>query len=229
MNYSALIRNILLHKKKFTLPLKGNSMEPTFFEGDNAVVVPAEEIYLGDIILFEINGTIVFHRIVEMFGDWIVTKGDNHTYCDDLIHRSQVLGKYFQDLSMLNMSFLKKGKFDIIFSTHSYFLNETLQDVIFSSSINLSTNTEVDKQCVNIGILPMANLTMNEVLPCIDKDKKIIFHFNIRVSNKAREGFYIFDDFDYVVRLCGHIPNSLLTIDQQVIMALGIIINYIGD
>lgn len=87
---------------------------------------------------------------------------------------------------------------------------------------------ELGRNSVNIGVLAMSNTTISEVLPNIQKDKNIIFHFNVKVSNKKRDGFYVFEDFDYVVRLCGRIPNSLLTIEQQVIMALGII-NCIGD
>ena len=59
MNYSALIKNVLLQKKKFTLPLKGKSMEPTFFEGDSVVVVLADQINIDDIILSEYGTTVV--------------------------------------------------------------------------------------------------------------------------------------------------------------------------
>ena len=228
MNYSALIKNVLLQKKKFTLPLKGKSMEPTFFEGDSVVVVPADQINIDDIILFEVNDTVVFHRVVEIFGEWIVTKGDNHICCDDLIHRSQVLGKYLKEYNTYNNSLLKTDNNKIAFCLHDYNASGTLQDIIGSSSINLLSNTELKRSYVNIGILAMANTTINEVLQNIQKDKNIVFHFNVKVSNKKRDGFYVFEDFDYVVRLCGRIPNSLLTIEQQAIMALGMI-NCIGD
>lgn len=228
MNYSALIKNVLLQKKKFTLPLKGKSMEPTFFEGDSVVVVPADQINIDDIILFEVNDTVVFHRVVEIFGEWIVTKGDNHICCDDLIHQSQVLGKYLKESNTYATNLLKADNKKIAFCMHDCSVSRTLQDIIGSSSINLLSNTELRRSCVNIGILAMANTTINEVLPNIQKDKNIVFHFNVKVSNKKRDGFYVFEDFDYVVRLCGRIPNSLLTIEQQAIMALGMI-NCIGD
>ncbi|MBQ3783606.1 MAG: helix-turn-helix transcriptional regulator [Lachnospiraceae bacterium] len=228
MNYATLIRSVLLQKKRFTLLLKGKSMEPTFFEGNSVVVVPAERIYIDDIILFEVRGTVVFHRVVQIFGDWIITKGDNHMYCDDMIHRSQVLGKYFNKSSQYDSPISKDNNRKITFSMHDYIVSNTTRDIIGSSSINLSTNTEISRNCLNIGVLAMANMTINDILPNIQKSENAKFHFNVKISNKKREGFYVFEDFDYVVRLCGYIPNSLLTIEQQAIMALGII-NCIGD
>lgn len=58
--------------------VSGPSMEPTLYDGDLAVVLPADEYAPGDIVAFRVQGGIVIHRI--MGGDAVqgfVTRGDN--------------------------------------------------------------------------------------------------------------------------------------------------------
>ncbi|MDD1675367.1 MAG: signal peptidase I [Methanomicrobiales archaeon] len=72
-------------------PAAGTSMEPIIEEGDHVVVVPAgiRDISVGDIIVYRSpvplhDGyfPLVVHRIVDVQGGVIHTKGDNRTAMD---------------------------------------------------------------------------------------------------------------------------------------------------
>ncbi len=62
----------------------GNSMEPDFSEGDVAVVRPASDYAVGDVIAYHNPdlGQIVMHRVVEESGGRLVTQGDNNGWVD---------------------------------------------------------------------------------------------------------------------------------------------------
>lgn len=61
----------------------GNSMEPTFFAGDLAVVRRTGDYAVGDVVAYrhpELG--IVIHRIVEREGEAFVFQGDNNDFRD---------------------------------------------------------------------------------------------------------------------------------------------------
>ncbi len=63
--------------------ITGNSMEPTFYAGDLAVIRRAPSYEVGDVVAYrhpEIG--IVIHRIVERRGDRFVFQGDNNDFRD---------------------------------------------------------------------------------------------------------------------------------------------------
>lgn len=227
MNSIALIRNVLNKKKKLTLSLTGRSMEPTLFEGNTITVVPADRIDVGEIILYEFDNNIILHRVVDVYKNWIVTKGDSHEFCDDVIHRSQVLGKMQADKFLMKSSEHGRVNRDIRFKIHDHTPDERIKDVLLSSFVQYNFDKKIDEDRVNIGVVAMANLHLWEVPAGILENRNITLHFNIKVSNTKRNSYLLIDDFQYLVRLCGRIPHSLLSIDQQMLMALGII-NTIG-
>jgi len=73
-----------------------NSMTPTFFKGDMIVVQGVEDIAIGDVIIFDAPGKNypIIHRVYEITGDLILTKGDNNNNVDPWkITIEQVHGK----------------------------------------------------------------------------------------------------------------------------------------
>lgn len=62
----------------------GNSMEPAFSAGDVAVVRPAGDYAVGDVIAYHNPdlGQIVMHRVVEQADGRLVTQGDNNDWVD---------------------------------------------------------------------------------------------------------------------------------------------------
>ena len=62
----------------------GISMAPRFHSGDLAVVRPAENYKVGDIVAYRSTmlRTVVLHRIIAVKGDRYVFKGDNNDFVD---------------------------------------------------------------------------------------------------------------------------------------------------
>lgn len=80
----------------------GTSMAPAFQTGDIllAVPFPFENLRLGDIIIWESQGQLVAHRIYEISGASMWTKGDNMPAPDEIpvtkeSYRGLVIGVLF--------------------------------------------------------------------------------------------------------------------------------------
>lgn len=61
--------------------------------GDWIIVKLNEKINLNDIITFESNGSYVTHRVIEIYGDTYITKGDANNSKDEPISGSSIVGK----------------------------------------------------------------------------------------------------------------------------------------
>jgi signal peptidase I len=75
----------------------GNSMEPTFYYGDLALIRTADTYEVGEIVTYKQPeiGTI-FHRIIAIENGHYVLKGDNNTWEDSYKPLdSEILGKYW--------------------------------------------------------------------------------------------------------------------------------------
>jgi signal peptidase I len=74
----------------------GISMQPRFHTGDLAIVRPAAQYKVGDIVAYrsKVLHLVVLHRIIAVKGDAYVTRGDNNDFVDpDHPSRADVLGK----------------------------------------------------------------------------------------------------------------------------------------
>lgn len=74
----------------------GISMEPRFHTGDLAIVRPAANYRVGEIVAYwsTLLHTVVLHRIIARHGDLYVFKGDNNHFIDPRDPtRSELLGK----------------------------------------------------------------------------------------------------------------------------------------
>jgi signal peptidase len=68
------------------------SMEPTLSVDDLVIIRKTDTISPGDIILYQIEGDLVIHRIVEIDGDTITTKGDANNTMDTPFDKSCIKG-----------------------------------------------------------------------------------------------------------------------------------------
>ena len=60
-------RQVLYRKPNFWFKVVGNSMIPTLFAGDQVRIQPLIEMpELGEIVLAEINGRLVLHRVIKV-------------------------------------------------------------------------------------------------------------------------------------------------------------------
>jgi len=74
----------------------GHSMQPKLHTGDLAVATKQAGYEVGDLIVLELGGGRIIHRLHQRAADgtWI-TKGDNNTYVDPLTTKTNdILGKY---------------------------------------------------------------------------------------------------------------------------------------
>ena len=93
----------------------GNSMSPTFKEGDMVLTTKTDgtDINVGDIITFAVEGKWVTHRVIEK-SDWYRTKGDANEEPDTWIVPPQaVSGKYLAKIPYLGyvIAFVKSKYF----------------------------------------------------------------------------------------------------------------------
>lgn len=69
------------------------SMEPEFSEGDLIVVKETEQYKQNDIVVFQDGNMLVVHRIINIDGETITTKGDANKSADKPIDVSAIKGK----------------------------------------------------------------------------------------------------------------------------------------
>lgn len=88
------------------------SMADTINIGDWIIVKYQRAINLDDIITYEQNGNFITHRVVEVYKESLVTKGDYNNSKDKPINKKQVIGKVIKILP--NFGILRKTLFNPI-------------------------------------------------------------------------------------------------------------------
>lgn len=90
------VADLLLKFDRVRLRITSRSMVPALRPDDEIVVrpVPLEQLRVGDIILFEHNGQLICHRLVEKRDEvtWL-TRGDDAGGPGEQVGQDQVLGK----------------------------------------------------------------------------------------------------------------------------------------
>lgn len=69
------------------------SMEPELSVNDLIFIKPADEYFVGDVVVFQDGYSLVVHRIIEIDGDLIITQGDANNTPDDPIKLKDIKGK----------------------------------------------------------------------------------------------------------------------------------------
>lgn len=91
------LSGLLLASRKVRLRIASRSMVPTLRPGDQIVVQPVspKELRPGDLILFEHQGRLICHRLVEIVGHspTCLTQGEAASGGGERIDHDQVLGK----------------------------------------------------------------------------------------------------------------------------------------
>jgi signal peptidase I len=86
--------------------VQSDSMQPTFGAGDLVVIVPpgflGRQVRVGEIISYERFGSTITHRVVQVDGENIVTKGDANDDADVTpVSSSKVVGVYLMEIPHL--------------------------------------------------------------------------------------------------------------------------------
>jgi signal peptidase I len=92
----ALFRELIREGLNVYAKATGPSMFPIIRAGDKVLVEPKSgaEINIGDIVLYEKDGSYIIHRLIRKTGQsTVVTKGDNLSWSDSPIPTESILGK----------------------------------------------------------------------------------------------------------------------------------------
>lgn len=102
------------------------SMEPTFSKGALLLVKEMSEIHTGDIVVYQSGSMLVSHRVVEMDGDTVITKGDANNTEDESFDRSLIKGKVIGWVPGLGdvAEVLKKPTVSMFLFAAAFFLSE---------------------------------------------------------------------------------------------------------
>lgn len=76
-----------------TFEVQTGSMADTINIGDWIIVKKSPIIKLNDIVTYEKNNEFITHRVVELYKNSYVTKGDANSGKDDAINKDQIVGK----------------------------------------------------------------------------------------------------------------------------------------
>ncbi len=94
---------------------------------DDLVIIKATDSYkVDDIVLFQDGNSLVIHRIIEIDGDTVTTKGDANNVADEPINKSQIRGVLVYDIAKLGavVNILKQPVFVILILAAAFLLNE---------------------------------------------------------------------------------------------------------
>ena len=69
------------------------SMEPTLSVGDLLIVAERDEYRIGDVVVYQADGMAITHRIVDVTGDGIITRGDANNTDDSPLNPNQIKGE----------------------------------------------------------------------------------------------------------------------------------------
>lgn len=86
-------RHVLYRRPAIRFKVVGSSMVPTLVAGERVSVQPViEPLKVGEIVLAEVDGRLVIHRVIAVDASWVVLRGDNSPKPDQPIRINQVVG-----------------------------------------------------------------------------------------------------------------------------------------
>ena len=94
---------------------------------DDLVIIKATDNYkVNDIVLFQDGNSFVIHRIIEIDGDTVTTKGDANNTADEPINKSQIKGVLVYDITGFGavVNILKQPVFLILILAAAFLLTE---------------------------------------------------------------------------------------------------------
>ena len=106
---------------------------------DDLVIIKATDNYkVNNIVLFQDGNSLVIHRIIEIDGDTVTTKGDANNTADEPINKSQIKGVLVYDIAGLGavVNILKQPVSVFIILAAAFLLTE------FSYRKEKDTDTE---------------------------------------------------------------------------------------
>ena len=104
--YSQNVKGIL--RDKMPMPfgygmsvVLSGSMESRLSVNDLVIIKATDSFEVNDIVLYQDGNSLVIHRIIEIDGDTVTTKGDANNVADKPIHKNQIKGVLVFDIARL--------------------------------------------------------------------------------------------------------------------------------
>ncbi len=178
------------------ITIEGNSMEPTLFENDTVEIMSADSVEINDVVLFCLDNKYVLHRVVDIFGDLIITKGDNNTFMDHPISKSRIIGK----LKNNSKTIFTMPEFKVVYNiwegdyydqVKSY-ANDFKLDIIYCPG-------KLFEDGMNIAMTPYSTSSINDIeFSYAIETQKLYVHVGAKLSDFECEGYWSYKDFDAV-------------------------------
>lgn len=108
-----------------TVVLSG-SMENRLSADDLVIIKATDDFKVNDIVLYQDGDSLVIHRIIEIDGDTVTTKGDANNIADEPIQKSQIKGVLVYDIAGLGavVNILKQPVVIILILVAAFLLTE---------------------------------------------------------------------------------------------------------
>lgn len=102
------------------------SMEQRLSVDDLVIIKATDDYQVNDIVLYQDGNSLVIHRIIDIDGDTVTTKGDANNVADEPINKSQIKGVLVCDIAGLGavVNILKQPVSTVIILAAALLLTE---------------------------------------------------------------------------------------------------------
>jgi polysaccharide export outer membrane protein len=120
IDYAQLAESVLNNSTNIKVPVTGDSMSPLLRTGDAIYVerVKAEDLSVGDILVYKTEGNMVAHRLVRILRKngrcMFLTKGDTFSHVDSPLRESSLIGRVYAVRKLCLKFHIRKGIFSIV-------------------------------------------------------------------------------------------------------------------
>jgi hypothetical protein len=196
-------------------------MEPRFFQGDMVKIAACPDYRVDDIVLYEAGTRLVVHRIIDMRGELVVTKGDNNLFLDYGIKKSAILGKVVDHTPEA-----PKKRVAVVFN----FWEEALYHECkpYCETLNLHMmfmENHFFEEGENIALSAASPVSIMD-MEKIALDDKLYIHIGAPIADHHREGFVHKDRFDGVYRSGTYTSSYLLSPKEHFLVLYGELMAY---
>ena len=194
----------------------GNSMEPIFTEGTSVTVSKAESLMVNDVILYYRKDKLILHRVVCIYNDMIITKGDNNSFVDHAISRGDVLGK----VKNVASDHITVEKPKIIYNIWNPNFFEKIKKYIEKLSLAVINKPNVFfEDGINVADCPYSTSKIGECAILKSRSvPKIYVHIGVPISDFPCDNFVLSTEFAAVFRSGTYAANYILDEEERFII-----------